>query len=70
VTAPRAVAPNPMTAENDVAVGDELVSSPDPTDEVGQLFVSGAKVGAVAMLKENSRPNAGIDPVEMRRVYR
>ena len=56
--------------QNDVAGGDELVPSPDPTDEFGQCVVRGAEVRAVAMLKEDPRPDPTIDPAEMRRVNR
>ncbi len=56
--------------QNDVAVGDELVSGADSTDEFGQCVVRGAKVRAVAMLEEDPRPHPTVDPAEMCRVNR
>jgi hypothetical protein len=55
--------------QDDVAVGDELFSGADSTDETFQRVVSGAKIRAVAALKKDSRPDATVDPAEMCWMY-
>ena len=51
--------------QDDVAVGDELFAGGDSADEFGQCVVGGAEIRAVAVLEEDPRTNARIDPGEM-----
>ena len=51
--------------QDHVAIGDELFPGADSTDFFGQGVVRGAEIRAVAMLKEDMRPEPWVDPAEM-----
>jgi hypothetical protein len=54
--------------QDDVTVGDELVATPDSTDEFGQFVIRGPELRAVAGLEEDPSPDPVVDFNEMRRV--